>query len=115
MQLTSDLSQLDPNVRHALIRRLQHADKARFDLGLVEQRRLKQLHDRAGIGAYKENLGPVEMVLSIDKYQRAMQRYGQHIFMDPDFAKWLLRKNDDMRVKPTATRIQVGYTGGGHA
>jgi hypothetical protein len=55
------------------------------------------------------------MVLSLDQYQRAMQRYGQHIFMDPDFSKWLLKKNDDMRVTPKATRIQVGYTGGGHA
>jgi len=111
MELTTDLSQLQPDVRHALIRKLQHEDKARFDLGLVEQSRMKRLHDELPQASYRDDVGPAQMILSQDQWQRAMQFYGTQCFQDPDFAKWLLRNNPDMRVKFVSQKIQVGYTG----
>ena len=111
MQLTADLSGLQPDVRQALIRKLQHEDKARFDVGVIEQRRMAQLYQAAPVGAFKEQLGPAQFVMSQDQWQRAMQRYGQNIFQDPDFIPWLQRNNPDMRVKQSATKIQIGYTG----
>lgn len=109
MQLTADLSQLPPETRNALIRKLQHADKASHDLGVVEQTRMKQLYDRGGSDAYKAELGPAQMVLSQDQYQRAMAKYGPLCFMDADFAPWLLKQNEDMRVKYVSKKIQVGF------
>jgi hypothetical protein len=109
MQLTADLSQLAPEVRNGIVRRLQHEDLARHALGLADQARMKRLQDTATIGTYKGEIGPPQIILSQDQWQRAMQRYGQLCMMDPDFVPWLLRKNDDMRVKAIGTRAQVGW------
>lgn len=110
MQLTTDLSQLHPEIRHALIRKLRHEDRARYDLGAVEQVKLKRATDAAvKTGAFND-VGPMQMVISPDQYQRAMQTFGQHCFMDPDFVPWLLKRNEDMRVKQVGTRIQSGWT-----
>jgi hypothetical protein len=111
MQLTTDLSQLAPDVRNALIRKLRHEDKARYDMGVIEQQRMARLYRNAPTGAFKADLGPAQFVMSEDQWHRAMQKYGQHIFMDPDFVPWLQKHNDDMRVKQSATKIQVGYRG----
>jgi hypothetical protein len=110
MQLTADLSQLQPEVRNALIRKLSFEDKARHDLGVVEQVRMKRMYDQAGRGLFKDHLGPAQLIMSQDQHQRAMQKYGQFIFMDPDFVPWLLKHNPDMRVKQEGTRIQTGWT-----
>ena len=109
MQLTTDLSQLAPEVRSGIVRRLQYEDLARHALGLAEQARLKRLHDAAGLGSYKPELGPAQIILSADQWQRAMQRYGTCCMMDPDFVPWLLKRNDDMRVKQIGTKAQVGW------
>ena len=109
MQLTVDLSALSPAARSGIIKGLAHADKARHDLGVLDQVRLKRIYDAAGIGSYKAELGPPQMVLSMDQWHRAMQKYGQLCFMDPDFVPWLLKKNEDMRVKQVGTKVQVGY------
>ena len=113
MQLTADLSQLPPEVRNAIIKKLAHEDKARYDLGVIEQRRMAKLMGDAPVGAFKADLGPAQFIMSQDQWQRAMQRYGEKIFLDPDFVPWLQRRNEDMRVKQSATRIQTGYTGKG--
>ena len=110
MQLTTDLSRLGPETRAAIVKRLQREDQARYAIGVIEQARLKQVQDAAGIGSYKSEIGPPQMVMSQDQWQRAMQRYGQYIFMDPDFVPWLLKKNEDMRVKRIGTKVQVGWT-----
>lgn len=112
MQLTTDLSGLHPETRQQLIKRLAHEDAARYALGAVDQIRLKRYHDAVvKTGAFNE-MGPVQMVISQDQYTRAMEKYGPLCFMDPDFVPFLLRKNDDMRVKQAGTRIQSGYTAG---
>lgn len=110
MQLTTDLSGLRPEVRGALIRRLQRDDAARYAVGAADQLRLKNYHDAVvKAGAFNE-LGPVQMVISRDQYVRAMEKYGPLCFMDPNFVPWLLKRNEDMRVKQAGTRIQSGWT-----
>lgn len=111
MQLTADLSGLAPAVRNQLIKKLAHEDKARYDLGVIEQQRMAKLMKDAPVGAFKQQLGPAQLVMSQDQWQRAMAMYGTNCFQDPDFVPWLLKKNEDMRVRQSATRIQVGYTG----
>ena len=118
MQLTADLSQLAPDVRSALVRKLAHEDKARYDLGVIEQRRLAQLYAKLPRGAFKDHIGPAQFVASHDQWHRAMiasDELKERVWQDPDFVPWLLKKNEDMRVRQTGTRIQVGYTGTRHA
>ena len=112
MQLTADLSGLDPSTRHALIRKLAHEDKARHDLGVIEQRRMAQMYQNLPIGSFKSEIGPAQMILSQDQWHRAMQKYGETCWQDPDFTPWLLKRNDDMRVRQRGTKIQVGWTPG---
>lgn len=110
MQFTTDLSGLAPEVRQQVIRKLQHSDRARYDVGVANQLRLKKFHDQVvQPGAFNE-VGPMQMVIGSDQYQRALQTYGQLCFMDPDFVPFLLRKHEDMRVKSVGTRIQSGWT-----
>ena len=112
MQLTADLTGLTPAVRQQLIKKLAHEDKARHDLGVIEQRRMAQRYQNLPIGSFKAELGPAQMILSQDQWQRAMQKYGETCWQDPDFTPWLLKRNEDMRVRQTGTKIQVGWTPG---
>lgn len=112
MQLTVNLEGIDPATRHEVIRKLQFEDKARYDLGVIEQRRLAQLYRNLPVGAFKAGIGPAQLVMSPDQWQRAMNasdELRERCFQDPEFVPWLLRHNEDMRVKPLATKIQVGY------
>lgn len=110
MQLTADLSGLNPETRQRVVRHLAHEDKARYDLGVIEQRRMAQMYQNLPVGSFKAELGPAQMILSQDQWMRAMQKYGERCWQDPDFTPWLLKKNEDMRVRQSATKIQVGWT-----
>lgn len=115
MQLTTDLSGLSPAIRQRIIRRCQHEDKASYDLGVLEQKRMaKLMHEIKGVGLYKD-LGPQVLHLSPDQHQRLMAKYGQMIFMDPDFVPWLLKKpmGEDMRSPDVRCKISSGYSGAG--
>lgn len=114
MQFSADLSGLEPQTRQAVIKKLRHEDRARYELGVIEQIRMKRMYDSVvKTGAFNE-CGPATMILSQDQYQRAMAQHGQLCFMDPNFAPWLLKNNDDMRVKSAGTRIQVGWSRPAH-
>ena len=89
MQLTTDLSGLGAEVRGALIKRLQHADQARYALGIIEQRRMKQHHDSAGIGTYKSEIGPARMVLSGAPQER--QKFWRALTAAPQLRQRLRR------------------------
>lgn len=112
MEFTTDLSRLDPEMRQRIIKKVRHADRARFDLGLVEQQRLAQLHQAAG--RVNTEVGRQAMVISPDQYVRFMQVYGQKCWADPDFGKWVMKQEQhaDLRVKDVGTRIQSGWTPG---
>lgn len=110
MQFTVDISRINPAVRHGFVRSLHHEDRARHALGVIEQARLKKLYDSAAVAGFNTNLGRAQMILSDDQWKRAMQQYGQFCFMDPEFTPWLLKKNEDFRVKDVGTRIQSGWT-----
>lgn len=113
MDFTIDLSRMHPEVRGQVIKGLHHADRARHALGLLEQRRLKQLHDAMAVpGVLNTEIGRQQMTLSRDQWIRFMQKYGQRCWADPDFAPWVLKQtqHEDLRVKDVGTRIQSGWT-----
>lgn len=118
MDFTVNLNRLEPAVAERVIRSLRHEDAARHALGVLEQRRLKQLHDSLAVAGGLNALGGElrqNMVLSRDQWVRFMQVYGQKCWSDPEFAPWVLKQDQhaDLRVKDTATKIQSGYTGRG--
>lgn len=109
MQLTCDLSGLARGTREQFLRDVVHEDKARYALGLVQQTKLKKLADAVTAAKFRSELRP-QMVMSEDQWKRTMNDYGQHCFLDPDFVPWLLKRNEDMRIRDTASKIQVGWT-----
>lgn len=115
MEFTVDLTHLEPAVRNAIARKVRHEDRARFDLGVLEQRRLKQLHDQVAVAGFNNDIGRQSMVISSDQYTRFMQVYGQKCWSDPAFAKWVLKQDQhaDFRVRDVGTKVQSGFTGKG--
>jgi hypothetical protein len=113
MDLTVDLSRLHPAVAQGIIGHLQHEDRARHALGLVEQYRLKRLYDEMAVPGMNTRLGRTTMVRSRDQWIRFMQKYGQLCWADPEFSPFVLKHHPDMRVKDVGERIQSGYTGKG--
>ena len=112
-----DLSRVAPEVRRGVIANLQHEDRARHALGLLEQRRLKQFHDQMAVpGRLNTGLGRQTMIISEDQRLRFMEKYGQMCWADPDFGKWVLKQelHADLRVKDVGTKIQVGWTARAH-
>jgi len=115
MQLTVNLEHVDPAVRQSIIKGIRHEDKARHDLGVVEQIKLKKFADQVTAAGMNTELGRNAMVISEGQYQAAQQLYGELCWADPDFGKWLLKRDSDFAVKDVGTRIQSGYTGRGHS
>lgn len=112
-EFTLDLTGLHPAVAQGVIRGMHFEDRARYAMGLIEQRRLKQLADKmATAGGFNNDVGRMSMVTSEDQAMRIRRKYGQLCFLDPDFGKWLLTKpeGEDMKVKDVGTRIQTGWT-----
>jgi len=110
MQFTTDLTGLRPEARNQFLRDVVHEDKARYALGALDQLRLKQRADAITAAGYKGDLR-AQMVMSQDQWARAMNQYGERCWLDPDFVPWLLKNNEDMRVRDCGTKIMVGYTG----
>lgn len=113
MQFSVNLSHVEPEVRQRIVKGLRHEDKARHDLGVIEQLRLKQLHDQYVTPGFNKEIGRTSMIISPGQYQAAMNTYGQMCFADPDFGKFLLKHHAEFRVKDVGTRVQSGYTGKG--
>ena len=114
MELTINLSQLPPATAHAVIKGLQHEDKAKHDLGVLEQLKLKRMMDQAMAPGMNTNLGRASMILSPAQRAMACRLYGDKCFADPDFSKFLLKHHPEFRIRDCGTRIQSGYTGRGH-
>lgn len=113
MKLTMDLSGLQPAVAQSVMRHLQHEDRARHALGLIEQLKLKRFYDAHP--AFGHGLGGEvrqSAVITADQTQRVRDKYGDLCFADPDFMPWLLKQPEgaDFVVKDVATRIQSGWT-----
>lgn len=114
MNWTMDLSGLAPASRRAVLAGLQHEDRARHALGVIEQAKLKKFHDAMAIpGVLNNGMGRQVMIRSADQNERFKAKYGQLCWADPDFSKWVLKKTEhaDLRVKDVGEKIQVGYTG----
>lgn len=113
MELSIDLSGLDVATAQGVIKGLNHEDKARHDLGVIEQLRLKKLADDLAQPGFNNGLGRTVMVLSPEQAAMARRIYGELCFADPDFSKFLLKNHPEFRVKDVGTKVQIGYTGKG--
>lgn len=113
MDFTVDLSGMPPAVANQVIRKIRHSDRARFELDLLEQRKLKQLHDEVVAPGWNTNIGRQTMCITPGQWAAFMKVYGQKCWADPEFAPWVLKQDQhaDFRVKDVGTRIQSGYTG----
>ena len=114
MQFTTDLSQLPPEVRPSIIKKVRHEDRAKHDLGVVEQLQLKRLHDEVAVTGRDTNVGRQSMVISPGQYTAFMRVYGEKCWSDPEFGKWVLKQDQhaDLRVKDVGTKVMSGWTPG---
>ena len=113
MDFSVDLSQLPPEVANRAIRKIQHADRAQFELERIEQIRTKQLLDQVVKPGFNNQLGRQSMFIMPSQMHAFRRIYGQMCWADPDFAPWVLKQDQhaDFRVRDVGTRIQSGYTG----
>lgn len=111
MQLTVDLTGVSPGARHEFVRGMKFEDRARYALGLIEQRKLKQQADAFAKAKYQGEFR-AQAVMSQDQWKRAMNDYGQMCMMDPDFMPWFLKKdeNADMLIRDMGSKIMIGWT-----
>lgn len=108
--ISINLSNVHPEVRQTIVKGLQHEDRARHALGVIEQLRLKRMMDAAAVPGFNREIGRTSMIISPGQYQAAQRVYGELCFADPDFGKFLLKQNEEMRVKDVGTRVQSGWT-----
>lgn len=106
-----NLSKLPPHLARSIIQTIKREDAAQYALGVIEQRKLKKWHDQFAVPGFNTDLGRQTMCLSRSQWYEALRIYGQNCFQDPEFAKFLLKYHEDMRVKDVGTKIQSGYTG----
>lgn len=111
MQLTVDLSGVRPEARHQFVKDVVHEDKAKYALGLIEQRRLAQRAEAIAKAKYQGEFR-AQAVMSEDQWKRTMNDYGQLCMMDPDFMPWLLKREEgrDMRIADPGSKIMIGWT-----
>lgn len=110
-ELTLNLQGLPPHIAQRVIHTIKREDAAAYALGVIEQRRLKQFYDQAAVPGMNTNLGRQNMVMSQGMRLQAYRQFGQMCFADPEFAPWLLKRDDVFRVKDVGTKIQSGFTG----
>jgi hypothetical protein len=115
MQLTVDLSNLDPRTRDRIVKNAVHEDVAQYQLACIEQARAAQYYRHfAEAGRTKDYAGPLKSI--IHPYFRNMlsataSSEKELIWSDPEFLRWLMKREDCFRVEECATRVQVGYQG----
>lgn len=113
MDFSVDLSQLPPEVANRVIRKIQHADRAQFELERIEQIRTKQWLDRVVVPGWNNQMGRQNMFIMPTQVDAIRRLHGPLCWADPDFAPWVLKQDQhaDFRVRDVGTRIQSGYTG----
>lgn len=113
MNFSVSLKGLPPAVAQSVIKTIRREDAAQYALGVIEQLKLKRMYDQLAVPGFNTDLGRQTMVISQSQWQLAMAQYGQLCFTDPDFARFLLKKHEEFRVKDVGTRVQSGFTGQG--
>ena len=111
MDFTVNLGRLTPDVARKVRAGFEYEDVARYKLGVLEQLRLKRLHDSLPqLGTALGGELRQRLVLSQDQWNRVLRRYGQKCMADPDFAPWLAKQNPDFTVPDRRTKIQTGWS-----
>lgn len=100
------------NVPHSLRTKIDEIFRKDYDLKIakaIERQkrsahaiRNKQPRSVDGIGEQTMSIDPV-----LDSAWRAVR--GRDVWEDLDFKKWFLARNEEMRVKASGTKMQVGY------
>lgn len=109
-----DLSQLPAADRERLRALWAERDRVHHQRALERQRLAKKFYDAANRpGSTHAALGPLTMV--VDPYFQSLWRrqHGDTIDQDPDFPKWLARREEERAaflLKPQTTKISVGWT-----
>lgn len=108
--LTVDLTQLPTRARETLHRTLADEDAAKLALAKARQAAIKRFYDDHA-GPAKPGVGPVDLVMDpyFASYFRRM--YGERIFDDPEFIRYLKARGEWFGVRERGTRVQVGFTG----
>jgi 1,6-anhydro-N-acetylmuramate kinase len=112
MPIAVDLSELPVAVRAQLHKVCTDATAAQLVQARIRQERLAKFHadNRAasieGIGAQTVAMDPYFV-----GYYNML--HGRKVMHDPDFVKFLLKKEEIFRVRSRGTKIQCGYTGDG--
>lgn len=112
MHFTADLTHLPLATRQRVVEKLQDKDAAQLALAKVRQAKIAKMYrDAVAPGTTVDGIGPVS--LAIDPYFVSWfrVRYGNHIFQDPEFEKYLKQRGEWFHVPEKGTRIQSGYTG----
>lgn len=112
MHFTADLTHLPLETRRRVVEKLGDQNAAQLALAKVRQAKIaKMYNDAVAPGTTVDGIGPVS--LAIDPYFVSYFRiqYGNGIFNDPDFEKYLKKRGEEFRIRETGTRIQSGYTG----
>lgn len=108
--LTVDLTQLPTRARETLHRTLADEDAAKLALAKARQAAIKRFYDDYA-GPAKPGVGPVDLVMDpyFASYFRRM--YGERIFDDPEFIRYLKARGEWFGVRERGTRVQVGFAG----
>jgi len=108
--LTVDLTRLPARAREKLHRTLADEDAAKLALALRRQAAIKRFYEDHTAPA-RDAVGPVDMVM--DPYLASYFRrlYGERIFDDAEFIRYLKQRGEWFGVRERGTRVQVGFTG----
>lgn len=111
MELTVNLTGLDPAVRHAVVRGIQLEDRAKYLLDLLEQRKAAQYAAAVAAAKYSGELR-AKAIFSPYQAHLCRKKYGALCFTDPEWMPWALKREEhaDARVKDAGSKIQVGWT-----
>jgi hypothetical protein len=111
MELSINLSGLDPATRQAVVKGLQLEDRAQYVLGVLEQQRLARYAAAVSAAKYQGELR-AQAVFSRHQAILARKKYGDLCFADPDWMPWALKRPEhaDAKVKDAGSRNMVGWS-----
>jgi hypothetical protein len=102
-----DLSQLDRNMRDAVSKFFKEDFDAKLLQAVAEQRAVAA-HYHQNPHQYREGIGQKTMAVHPLFDWVARQKYGEDT-RDPNFWKWVAKKEDAFRVKAVPHKIQSGW------
>lgn len=108
--ITVDLTTFPLATRRRVLEVLHREDAAKLAIAKAEQARLIQgVRGSVGPGTTKDGIGPLAWAMHPYFVSYFRRLYGETIFQDPDFMKYLRKVGEWFHVDEAATRIQSGW------